>query len=320
MQMDCTSAPIVSIICPSYNHAPYLRQALDSILMQKVSFRIEVLVGEDCSPDNSREILRDYEKKYCDIFRMFYREKNMGATKNGHDLRMRAKGKYLITLETDDYWTDPLKLQKQVDFLEAHPEYIGCGHVYERVDENGTKIKFECTEYADKCFTLQDFLAGKGPVQTATLLLRNIFLDEEDFSIITTAHSTVGDFTIMSILLERGNIFILPECMSAYRQIIHKKSLSFSAWEKEHLAESILAGVKMILSLDEYFKGRIDYGPRLQPAVNRYVSEWIRRRTGFTTEGMHYLWSHVSWKVRIHSILFVIGFPLRKLIMSIKKG
>ena len=84
---------LLSVICPTYNHEKYIRQALDSILMQKVNFKYEVIVGEDCSPDNTREILKEYEKKYPDIFTMVYHDKNIGARNNSQDLLKRANGK-----------------------------------------------------------------------------------------------------------------------------------------------------------------------------------------------------------------------------------
>lgn len=313
MNTNREQIPLVSVICPSYNHEPYLRQALDSILMQQTDFPIEVLVGEDCSPDNSREILQEYERQYPDIFQMFYRNENMGATRNGHDLRMRTKGKYIITLETDDYWTDSLKLQKQVDFLETHPEYIGCVHACDVVNEHGTVIKRECSTLGGTRFTLQDFVQGPSPFQTATLMCRNIFLDGDDYSIICTAHPLVGDFTIVTMLLLRGDLFIMPDCMSVYRQIIKKGGTSFSALEAENRAESILSGMEMVVTLEAYFKGQVNYSYRKQAMMNRYLSEWLRRRPGFTMEGLRYMWNHVDLATRIRSILFLIGFPVRKL-------
>ena len=106
---------MVSVICPTYNHAPYIKKALDSILSQNVDFPYEILVGNDCSPDNSREILSDYEKKYPSLIKVYNRERNLGPTKNGYDLYSRARGKYLITLELDDYWIDNDKLKKEFE-------------------------------------------------------------------------------------------------------------------------------------------------------------------------------------------------------------
>ena len=314
--------PLVSVMCPSYNHAPYLCQALDSILMQKTDFPIEILVGEDCSPDNSREILQEYEKKYPNIFQMIYRDKNMGATKNSYDLRMRTKGKYIITLETDDYWTDPLKLQKQADFLESHPEYIGCAHTSEIIDATGnvvTKKHINISRNGRIC-TLQDFLSEGFIFETAALMHRNIFRDGNDYTILYKAHPLVGDLPLLSILLLRGNVFIMQECMSVYRQVIKPGSTSFCTWEKDNRAKSIEDGMKMLVTLEDYFDGKIKYSIRKQKLLSRYFSEWIRRRPGFTKAGLNYIWNHTSPMVKGRTILFLMGYPIRRLTKNFSKS
>lgn len=307
--------PMVSVICLSYNHAPYLRQALDSILVQEVDFAVEILVGEDCSPDDSREILREYEKKYPERFRMFYRETNMGTTRNLHDLLIHAKGRYIAFLETDDYWNDPQKLKKQVDFLESHSEYIGCAHPCDVVDESGHHMG----EFGAKvpqegmCYTLQHFQCNRLGTQTATLLCRNIFLGKEKHEIIYQAHPMIGDLTIKSILLQQGNLFIMPEHMSAYRKLLSPASTSFSSYAHNKEAENIISTMRLYVKLEEYFNGQINYDSCKQNIVNRYFAEWLRRRPAFTNEGMKYLWGNCNLKIKLHCVLFLLGFPIRKL-------
>lgn len=106
----------VTIISLTYNHEKYIAQALESILMQKVNFTYEIVVGEDCSKDRTREILIQYAEKHPDKFHLLLHEKNIGAAKNQNKVFENCKGKYIAMLEGDDYWTDPYKLQKQVDF------------------------------------------------------------------------------------------------------------------------------------------------------------------------------------------------------------
>ena len=121
---------IVSICCVTYNHAPFIRQCLDGFLMQKTSFPIEILIHDDCSTDGTTEIIREYEKKYPELMFPIYEDENQyskGVWVDGFNYQ-RAKGKYIAYCEGDDYWTDPLKLQKQVDFMEAHPDYSVCWH------------------------------------------------------------------------------------------------------------------------------------------------------------------------------------------------
>lgn len=306
--------PLVSVICPSYSHEPYLRQALDSILMQKTNFPFEVLIGEDCSPDHSREILKEYEQQYPGFFQMFFREKNMGATNNSLDLSLRARGKYIIVLETDDYWTDPCKLQKQVDFLGAHPEYIGCAHDYKTVDANDRIIsEYHFDDSMDNIFTLQDFLNKGFGFQTATLMHYNIFQDGNDYSIITRAHPLVGDLTILSILLSRGDIFIMADNMSAYRRVIKIGGSNARSIGITHLAKSLQATMRQLVMLEEYFHGKIDYSPMKRYPVERYLSGWLRRENGFTAAGMWYMWKNAGPSVRKKAVCFLLGYPVRKL-------
>ena len=122
---------LVSVCTLTYNHEAYLRDTLEGILMQKVDFPMEILVNDDASTDGTRAILREYAEKYPDLIRPFYQDVNLYS--QGKDLCLEvlypaARGKYIALCEGDDYWTDPDKLQMQVDFLEAHPEYTACVH------------------------------------------------------------------------------------------------------------------------------------------------------------------------------------------------
>lgn len=121
---DKIMEPLVSIVCVTYNHEPYLRQALDSFLMQQCNFPFEIVLAEDCSTDSTREICDEYASKYPDIINYIRSDNNVGAVENEARAIRAAKGKYIALCEGDDYWTDVKKLQKQVDFLEAHPDYV----------------------------------------------------------------------------------------------------------------------------------------------------------------------------------------------------
>lgn len=218
---------LLSVVCPTYNHEKYIRQAIDSILMQKVNFKYEVIVGEDCSPDNSREILKEYEKNYPDIFTMVYRDKNIGAKNNSQDLLKRANGKYIICLECDDYWIDENKLQKQIDYLETHPTVMAVAHRVVIVDQNGNEIKDadypECTK---KRYTFRDYRNEILPGQTATIMKRNIYkmglVDlERAFSV-----DGPGDRKNALICLSFGEVHCFPEVMSAYRYVTTGTSFS----------------------------------------------------------------------------------------------
>lgn len=122
--------PLVSIVCITYNHEPYLRQALDSFLMQKTSFAYEIVLAEDCSTDGTRKICEEYAAEHPDIIHYIWSDNNVGAVENEARAIRAAKGKYIALCEGDDYWTDENKLQKQADFMESHPEYSVTFHRY----------------------------------------------------------------------------------------------------------------------------------------------------------------------------------------------
>ena len=122
---------LVSSCCLTYNHADYLRDTLEGFLMQKVDFPVEILINDDASTDRTAEIVREYEAKYPELIHAFYQPVNLYS--QGKDLCLevlypQARGKYIALCEGDDYWTEPTKLQRQVDFLETHPEYSACVH------------------------------------------------------------------------------------------------------------------------------------------------------------------------------------------------
>lgn len=134
----------VSVCCITYNHAKNLRQCFDGFLMQKTNFKYEILVHDDASTDGTIDIINEYASKYPDLINPYIQKENQYSKGNGFvGLTInfnRAKGKYIALCEGDDYWTDPLKLQKQVDFLDMHPKYSAVTGNAIRIKEDGTKI------------------------------------------------------------------------------------------------------------------------------------------------------------------------------------
>ena len=110
-------APLLSVCLITYNHNKYIREAIESILMQKVNFTWELIIADDFSTDGTREIVLEYKEKYPDFIKLILQEKNVGATRNWIDLIIAPKSKYIAYFEGDDYWTNPYKLQKQRDFI-----------------------------------------------------------------------------------------------------------------------------------------------------------------------------------------------------------
>ncbi|MDB5164321.1 MAG: putative sugar transferase [Candidatus Saccharibacteria bacterium] len=120
--------PKVSIVAISYNHERYIRQALDSFLNQKANFEFEIIVGDDCSTDNTPSIIKEYAEKYPNLVKPILRTSNVGISRNFSDTMSKARGKYIALCECDDFWTDPNKIQIQADFLDGNPQSSFCFH------------------------------------------------------------------------------------------------------------------------------------------------------------------------------------------------
>lgn len=226
--------PKLSICCICFNHAPYLRQAIDSVLKQNVDFDFEIIIGDDCSTDGSQQILQEYVRKYPKLIKLILQPINTGGKKNFNDVYHAASGKYMIVLETDDFWTNDEKLKIQVNFLEQHPECIAVAHNCTIVDKDNRKLdkKYPCIKYG--WYEYKHFMYGLMPGQTTTLMYRNFILDSKfDSSLWNSETPGPGDIRKVFSLLAHGKIFTLPLYMSAYRHVINNGS-SFSANHKRN--------------------------------------------------------------------------------------
>ena len=139
----------VSVFMITYNHEKYIAEALDSILMQKTDFDFDIVIGEDCSTDATRRIVLEYSRKYPDKIKLLLHNVNVGFISNMMYVLEACTGKYVAMCEGDDYWTDPFKLQKQVDFLEANKEYALATHGYRMVRDGSVIRTVDHNEFID---------------------------------------------------------------------------------------------------------------------------------------------------------------------------
>src|SRR5262245_39450314 len=137
-RLDSSSPDLlVSVLLVTFNHESYIEQALEGIMAQQATFPIEVLISEDCSSDRTRVIVQKFPEEYPDHVRLFLSERNLNDNTVTTRAWEAARGRYIAMLDGDDYWTDPFKLQKQIDFLEEHPDIFVCGHAVDIIDETG---------------------------------------------------------------------------------------------------------------------------------------------------------------------------------------
>lgn len=232
---------MLSIVVPTYNHEKYIIQALESIRMQKTKYSYEVLIGEDCSTDNTRAILKEYEKEHPGFATFFYRAHNMNNEKirNARDLRERCGGKYIVILEGDDYWIDEYKIEKQIDFLESHPDYIAVSHKCEVIDENNNPKDEKFPSCKEDNYTLNHYASEIMPGQTTTVMFRNILKMKNIDLSFYNENIQPGDRRLFFTLVSYGKIYCMPDIMSAYRHVTSGGS-SFSATSKYSFERNLL--------------------------------------------------------------------------------
>lgn len=218
--------PLVSICCITYNHENYIRDAIEGFLMQKTSFPIEIIIHDDASTDNTAQIIKEYEDKYPDLFCNIFQNENQWS-KGGGSIYARfvypqARGKYIALCEGDDYWTDPLKLQKQVDFLEENPDY-GLVHTNFVINNTKTGIKQISNGYFLNGQTIEDYLVGKFHIATLTTCFRKDLLDKIDSSYLKQNFS-MGDHPMWIEFMRFSKIKYLSDTTATYNIIINSAS------------------------------------------------------------------------------------------------
>jgi glycosyltransferase involved in cell wall biosynthesis len=263
--------PLVSICCATYNHEKYMVQALESFLMQKVSFPIEVIIGDDCSTDRTPRIVQDYVERFPQLVRAITSDANVGVSLNAFRIREAARGKYIALCEGDDYWTDPHKLQKQVDFLEKNPEFTVSTHWVKNVDGSGNLLDRQVFtgEACPEVFGVEEAIQGTPTHMNSwvfqTRALRSIPQPKMDLVLRLPAH----DEPLLLLLLARGKGFCFPETMGVWRH--H----SGGYWSPRSELNRRLALLQYYYSLPTLLNGEV--GPLHRAAVANQIKRGEER-------------------------------------------
>jgi len=277
---------MVSICCLVYNHKNYIRQALDSFLMQKTNFRFEVLINDDCSTDGTTDIIKEYEAKYPDIIKPLYHDENQYSKsyRQGNMMSItfnfpRVSGKYTAMCEGDDFWTDELKLQKQVDFMEAHPQCSFCTHTVRCTNEKGVPLK-QIIPLKDtvKVGVMSSSEAIEGicklpyMFQTSSYFFRSEYLKEmientpEFFE-----YSSSMDILFMLYFASKGDVNYIDKEMSCYR---HNSSSSIMC---DLTAKDSNKNDKMIKHYTEHLKSLHAFNKYTKHQFDKSVTFAIRK-------------------------------------------
>ncbi len=210
------TTPFVSIICTVYNKEPWLKKTIDSFLAQQTEFAYEIILVDDASSDGSRSIIQDYQANYPDLIRAFYQDENQGISKTWVSICKEARGQYIARCDGDDFWLDPLKLQKQVDLLESKPDCKWSNTDFDIYDEQGTLVSK--AGFANHTIPLADtyekMLATRGFTMASTWLVdRDLMLEVNQELDLTTSDDT---FNLQLELFQRTSLAYLNEATVAY--------------------------------------------------------------------------------------------------------
>lgn len=226
--------PLVSICCITYNHEKYIQKCLDGFFMQKTNFPFEILIHDDASTDNTQQIIKDYQRKYPHVIKPIFQHENQyskGVKILFSYLYTKVRGKYIALCEGDDCWIDPLKLQKQIDFLEGHPDY-GLIHTQCQVTNLKTgKISTEIRNCIDGQ-PINELLLGVFYIATLTVCFRTILLTQIDKSYLKE-NFLMGDYPMWLEIVRICKIKYINDVTSNYN--IREGSLSHKVDKKENL-------------------------------------------------------------------------------------
>lgn len=293
---------LVSVCSITYNHAPYIRQCLDGILMQQTDFKYEIIIHDDCSTDGTTEIIREYAAKYPHLFVPIFQ------TENQYSKGVRgmfatfvfpcAKGKYVAMCEGDDYWIDPLKLQKQVDFLEANPEYSLCFHRVKTIYEKGCNGKDIFAHVSPGEYTL-DYILCHWTVPTCSMLSRReVFLSKPE-----NPKFRYGDNVLVLTCFTLGRIYCIDGIMGIYRR--HENGWTLNKSQLEIYKEQYVHFCALIesfptLDLNRIKKEKIYYAANIHEFLYEELTSEIKNliKKDFMSHPLLFLRYKIALKIK----------------------
>ena len=271
----------VSVAMATYQHERFLAQAIESVLMQETSFDFELVIGEDCSPDRTREVAISFKEKHPGKVRLLLQKRNVGLTHNLSETVTACTGEYVAWLEGDDYWTSPHKLQRQADYLDSNRDCAWCFTRADVVDEGGTVLDVPpAVRTVKPKYTLEEYLSRIFQPRACTVMFRHRLFDRfpDWFYPLPTA-----DMPLHVLNAQHGDIGFVDEVMAAYR--IHPGgvwSMGFrpEEWagekpeQKLRLAGRMQAVIELYRTLDRYL------GKPYHAIMRRQISVFAETQAG----------------------------------------
>jgi len=251
---------LVTILMTTYNHEKFVDKAIKSVVNQKTNFSFELIIGEDCSTDKTLEICNNYAKKFPEIIKLYNSKENIGSGKNFKKIFFKSKGEYIAICEGDDYWTDPLKLQKQLSFLEENKKYSLSFCRFKTLNEINGNLKVDnnghyfLNEKGSVAFDFKIFSQG-WQIGTQTMVFRKKMFDKTIFS----KYKNIKDIHIISHLLNEGKGLCLNFFGAVYRLHLGGIYAGASTLENASTAYYSYKEIYKNNNKNKYLKRKYDY-------------------------------------------------------------
>ena len=309
LAMQLNKKPLIAVYMITYNHEQYIKQAINSILNQQTKYSYKLFIGDDASSDNTKEICQVLESENPSKIKLFSHKKNLGASANAiftFNKCYESGAKYVAMLEGDDFWTDPLKLQKQVDFLETNDDYNICFHevdllINDRLKENKGVTFKRYNEIESFPIGINTLLEKGNFIHTPSVVFRNNGLNKLPYEF---SKSYVGDYFLYVYLLKNGGfIKKLDDVMAVYRM----GSGIYSSLDSLEYQKNILIYQSCILSfLDNEHQKKIILSKQLN-VINSHFSS-LNKKNNYKEVG-----SELNFKQLIHLLLIKIKVFFNKI-------
>jgi glycosyltransferase involved in cell wall biosynthesis len=269
--------PLISVYMLAYRHEHFIAAAIESIVSQRCDFPIELIIGEDCSPDRTREVALDYQRRHPELIRVLYGETNVGAKRNNERCQAAARGKYVAICEADDYWCDPDKLAIALNVFHYYPQTSLVFHAARVIDaNNGHELRPTRWPFRSRKFTLSEMILGDGGlVPTASIMVRRSILDIRPAWIDS---ASVGDYPLVLNAAARGDVVYLDRTMCVYRSNVPH------SWTQRHTLDfgRRLAYATQIDEMLSGLEAELPYheSSAIRTTISKYYSDVIVRANG----------------------------------------
>lgn len=259
--------PLVSVYTLAYRHEKFIAQAIEGVIAQQRDFPIELIIGEDCSPDRTREIALDYQRRFPHLIRILTAKGNVGSHANTRRCQSATRGSYIAICEGDDYWCDPTKLARQMAIFRAHPECTLVFHAAAYIDnETGNQTRTSRQSLFSRILSTEEVILGDGGLMpTASILVRReIAFDSPAWC----RQAPVGDYPLALRAALSGKVAYLDRIMSVYRTNVPH------SWTKRYVPD-ITSRMQYARQIEAMFSGfSAETGNRFNAATREMISKY----------------------------------------------